>query len=523
MARMEETGWRAEVAEIEKRRRLRERMGGPESVERQHRHGKLTARERIAGLVDEGSFREFYSLAGQGTYEGNELKSFTPRAAVEGTARVDRRKIVLTAGDFTVRGGSGGAGGGMGSELAANERAREWKVPLVRLLDAAGGSVRHFEEIGRTYLPDGSAWWLIDTDMLSKVPVVAAVMGSVAGGPAIHACIAHFNVMVQDTSQLFPGGPPVVKAALGYDITKEELGGAHIHTRVSGSVDNLAESEEEAFEMIRRFLGYLPSNVWEMAPRGATEDDPERRDEALVDLMPRDRRKIYHVHTLLRSVLDEGSFFEIAPRHGRARVTGLGRLDGYPVGVMANNPRYHGGATDVAAGSKVMRLLQLCDVFHLPIVSLCDEPGFMVGLEAEKQGIERAGAQLIVVTSQSRMPWITVVTGRVFGVAGSTHHRASGMFRRYAWPSATWGSMPIAGGASAAYRREIDNAPDPEAKRREIEARLHAVTSPFRTAEATGQDIIDPRETRSVLCEFAAEAQRVLRTQLGKPSVPYRP
>ena len=162
----------------------------------------------------------------------------------------------------------------MGSELAANERAREWKVPLVRLLDAAGGSVRHFEEIGRTYLPDGSAWWLIDVDMLSKVPVVAAVMGSVAGGPAIHACIAHFNVMVKDTSQLFPGGPPVVKAALGYDITKEELGGAHIHTRVSGSVDNLADTEEEAFEMIRRFLSYLPSNVWEMAPRGATEDGP---------------------------------------------------------------------------------------------------------------------------------------------------------------------------------------------------------------------------------------------------------
>ena len=187
---------------------------------------------------------------------------------------------------------------------------------------------------------------------------------------------------------------------------------------------------------------------------------------------------------------------------------------------MANNPRHNGGSTDAAAGSKVMRLLQLCDVFHLPIVSLADEPGFMVGLESEKQGIERAGAQLVSVTCQSRMPWITIVIGRLFGVAGQCHHRPTGMFRRYAWPSATWGSMHIAGGTSAAYRREIDTAPDPEAKRLEIEERLNAIASPFRTAEATGQDIIDPRETRSALCEFAEDAQRVLRTQLGRTANP---
>ena len=329
--------------------------------------------------------------------------------------------------------------------------------------------------------------------------------------------------MVKDTSQLFPGGPPVVKAALGYDISKEELGGPHIHTRISGSVDNLADTEADAFEMIRRFLSFLPPNVWEMAPRLSTDDTPERRAESLIDFMPRDRRQVYKIHALIEAVFDTGSFFEIAPRYGRSRVTGLARLNGYPVGVMANNPRHYGGSTDVAAGSKVMRLLQLCDVFHLPIVSLADEPGFMVGLESEKQGIERAGAQLVAVTCQSRMPWITIVIGRLFGVAGQCHHRPTGMFRRYAWPSATWGSMHIAGGASAAYRREIDNAPDPDAKREEIEARLNAIASPFRTAEATGQDIIDPRETRSALCEFAEDAQRVLRTQLGEPPIPYRP
>jgi methylmalonyl-CoA decarboxylase subunit alpha len=189
---------------------------------------------------------------------------------------------------------------------------------------------------------------------------------------------------------------------------------------------------------------------------------------------------------------------------------------------MANNA-LHGGSTDVAGGEKVMRLIQLCDTFHLPLVSLADEPGFTVGLEAEKQGIERAGARLVIVTCSSQMPWITIVMKQLYGVAGQCQHRPSGMFRRYAWPSAQWGSMHIEGGVFAAYRREIETAPNPEAKRAEIEARLQAIASPFRTAEATGQDIIDPRETRARLCEFVEEAQPILRSQLGPTSVPYRP
>jgi len=407
-------------------------------------------------------------------------------------------------------------------ELPSNQRAREWRIPYIRLLDAAGGSVRSFEAIGRTYLPDGNIWSAVDVQLLSEIPVVSAVMGSVAGLPAINACLAHFNVMVKDTSQLFPGGPPVVKASLGYDITKEELGGDHIHTRVSGVVDNLAQTEQHAFEQIRRFLGYLPSNVWEMAPRVACDDDPGRCDERLVSIIPKDRRKTYKVHDIIDAVVDKGSFFEISPMYGRARITGLARVNGYPVGLMANNCRYKGGTTDVAAGNKVIRLLKLCDTFHLPIVSFADEPGFMVGLESEKAGIERAGASLVAQTCASKMPWITFVIGRLYGVAGQCHHRPSGMFRRFCWPSANWGSMHIAGGASAAYRREIESSDDPEGKRREIEARLQAIASPFRTAEATGQDIIDPRETRAKLADFVEDAQPILRTQLGKTS-PYMP
>ena len=516
--------WKNEVDEIARRRELRLAMGGPEGIERQHKRGKLTVRERLDRFVDPGGFQEFHSLTGQGSYdERGELADFTPRGSVEGTAIVDGRKIVVSAGDFTVRGGSGGTGGGLGNEMASNERARQWMIPYVRLLDAAGGSVRGFEELGRTYLPDGNVWTAVDVDLLSRVPVVSGVMGSVAGLPAINACLAHFNVMIKDTSQLFPGGPPVVKAALGYDITKEDLGGPHIHTRISGSVDNLADSEEDALAQIRSFLSYLPANVHEPAPRSEAGDPVDRTAAALLDLVPRDRRQVYNVRSLIDAIVDEGSFFEIAPRYGRARMLGLARFNGYPVGIMANNPRHNGGSTDVAAGNKVMRLLQLCDVFHLPIVSLADEPGFMVGLDSEKAGIERAGAALVAAVCQSRMPWLTVVTGRLYGVAGQCQHRPSGMFRRYAWPSASWGSMHIAGGASAAYRREIDTADDPVAKQAEIEARLNAVASPFRTAEATGQDIIDPRETRAYVCDFVADAQRVLRTQLGDPPIPYRP
>ncbi|MGI8553213.1 MAG: acyl-CoA carboxylase subunit beta [Dehalococcoidia bacterium] len=516
-------GWQPEVDELERRQELARRMGGSEGIARQRARGKLTVRERIAALADEGSFREFIGLAGQGVYENGELVDFRPKPAVEGICRLDGRKVVVSGGDFTSRGGSAhGSGGGLGTELPANRRSLEWRLPYIRLLDAAGGSVRSFEEIGRTYLPDGNVMSATDVKLLRTVPVVSAVLGSVAGLPAVNACLAHFNLMVKGMSQLFPGGPPVVKAALGYDITKEDLGGEQIHVYQSGVVDNLAADEVEAFAIIRRFLSYLPANVWELPPRIDPGDDPGRRDEKLLSIVPRDRRRAYDAHGIIERVVDQGSFFEIAPFYGRARITGLARLNGYAVGIMANNPLF-GGSTDVSGGEKVMRLIQLCDTFHLPLITLADEPGFTVGLESEKRGIERAGARLVVVTCESQMPWATVVIKQVYGVAGQCQQRPSGMFRRYAWPSARWGSMHIEGGTTAAYRREIETSADPEAKRAEIEARLNAMASPFRTAEATGQDIIDPRETRPLLCEFVEEAQTVLRSQLGPTAVPYRP
>jgi len=432
--------------------------------------------------------------------------------------------VIVNGGDFTVRGGSGAVlMEGLGRESASYEKALEWRIPYVRLLDSAGGSVKSFENIGRTYLPDGNIYAAPEVKLLNAIPVVSAVLGSVAGLPAIEACLGHFNVMVKDISQLFAGGPPVVKAALSMDITKEELGGDQVHAYLSGVVDNLAETEEEALGIIRQFLGYLPDNVWEMPHRIEPEDSPGRREADLLSIIPKSRRTAYDPYTILHHTLDRDSFFEMAPLYGRSRVTGLARVNGYPVGVMINNTRHLGGSTDVAAGEKVMRLIQLCDTFHLPLISFADEPGFMVGPDSEQRGIERAGARLVWTVCSSRIPWITIVIGRLYGVAGQCHHRPSGMFQRYAWPSGRWGSMHIEGGASAAYRREIESSPDPNQKQKEIEDRLQALASPFKTAEASGTEMIDPRDTRSLLCEFIDDAQRVLKMQLGPPVIPYRP
>jgi acetyl-CoA carboxylase carboxyltransferase component len=517
--------WSSELEELARRRELADGLGGAEGIERQHRFGKLTVRERIDRLADEGSFRPFGWLRGDATYgEDGALQSVLPAGQVDGRIRIDGREVIVMGGDFTVRGGSaGGAHGGLGTELSASERALEWRLPYVRLLDAAGGSVRSFETLGRTYLPDGNSWTHVDVQLLNVVPVVSAVLGSVAGLPALHAVLAHFNVMTKQNAQVFPGGPPVVKAATGTEITKEELGGPDIHVRQSGVVDNLAEDEDDALAQVRRFLSYLPSSVDDMAPRGETADPADRRDESLADAVDRNPRRPFDARRIIRAVVDEGSFFEIAPFYGRSRVTGLARVDGFPVGVMINDPLRLGGATDAAAGAKVARLLQLCDTFHLPIVDFADEPGLMVGIESERQGIERAGARLICAVVDSRMPYLVFVVRRLYGVGGQSHHRPSGMFRRYAWPSASWGSMHILGGAAAAYRREIESADDPAARQAEIEDRLQRLASPFRTAESTGQDIVDPRDSRPLAVEFVRDAQRILARQLGPPPVPYRP
>jgi acetyl-CoA carboxylase carboxyltransferase component len=515
--------WESEVEEIKKRYELADKMGGPEGIAKQHERGKLTIRERIEALVDPGSFSQFGKLRGTATYdENNQLVDFMPSASVSGLCKINGRSVYLTGQDFTVRGGSGEASAhSAGIDSNHNHPTPiEMRVPTINLVDGSGGSVTGFTKLGRTYIPDGEFFGPF-SEILTISPVVAAILGPAAGGLAPMPCLCHFSVIVKGTGQVFPGGPPVVKAALGYDIDKDDLGGYKIHTRISGVVNNAADTEEEAFTQIRRFLSYLPDNVWEMPPRMESDDDPMRQDERLLSIVPRDKRKRYNPYVILEGAFDVDSFFEISPDYGKSRVTGLARANGYPVGVMINNTNHLGGSMDVAAAEKSVRLIQLCDTFHLPLVFLMDEPGFYVGLESEKRGIERAGTRLVYATVMSKMPMVSVIIRQAYGLAGSLQYRpGKGLYRRYAWPSGHWGSMHIEGGTSAAFRRIIEASPDPEAKTQELEREFQALASPFRTAEAIGLDLIDPRETRAVVCDFVEMAQRVIKTQLGPGSGP---
>ena len=292
--------WQPEIDEIEKRVELAKKMGGQEGIDVQHGRGKLTIRERLDLFCDQSSFQEIGRLAGAATYDGEELSDFRPSNTVIGLCELNGRKVVVNGGDFTVRGGAADAAVGNKGGHAQN-LARDWRLPYVRLLDATGGSVKTFEQIGRTYIPTNPSTPGIE-DLLCEVPVVSAALGSVAGLPAVDACLSHFNLMVKGISQVFPGGPPVGKASLGIDISKEDLGDERSQVYESGVIDNLAETEEEAFEMIRQFLSYLPNSVWEMPPRIENGDDPERRDESLLSIIPRNKRQAYDAYKILDAV-----------------------------------------------------------------------------------------------------------------------------------------------------------------------------------------------------------------------------
>jgi acetyl-CoA carboxylase carboxyltransferase component len=506
--------WRSDVDKLKRHKKRAHQMGGPERVEHHHKSGKLTVRERIDMLADPDSFEEIGTISGSASYEGEKLSSFTPSPMVMGTCDIDGRNVVVNGGDFTVRGGSGEHAFFKMMYFPAR-MALEWRIPYIRLLDAVGGSVRSFERLGATYLPFGPG---LDPspELLQVAPVVSVVLGSVAGLPAVEACLAHFNVMVKRTSQLFVAGPPVVKAALAHEVTKEELGNEKIHAYQSGVINNVAENEEEAFDITRRFLSYMPTNVWETPLRNEPTDEPDRKDGALLEVIPHDRRRPYDPYQILRAVMDFDSIFELSPLYGRSRITALARINGWVVGAMIDNPNFMGGSMDVAAAEKQTRFVKLCNTFHIPMVYFADQPGFMIGPDSEKLGMLRSGARAHTVISLSKIPWITFIIRRLYGVAGALHLRESGMYKRYAWPSGNWGSMHIEGGAMAAYRREIETAPNPEAKRKEIENRLKALASPFRTAHNYGiEEIIDPRNTRPLLCKFIEAAQRVLKDQLG--------
>jgi len=506
-----DVSWLPELDELARRRALALGMGGEAKLDKQRSLGRMNARERLAAVADEGSFREIGALAGFAAYaEDGELTHFQPANFLFGRASVDGRPVVLTADDFTVRGGAADAS--LHRKLADAERlALEYRMPLIRMIEGTGGggSVRTLETSGYTYIPEIPGWEVM-VENLAQVPVVALGLGPVAGLGAGRQVMAHYSLLVEGLSQLFVAGPPVVAAA-GEIRTKEELGGAHIHAK-NGAVDDRVESEAEAFARLRRFLSYLPSSVDELPARGSIRDKRRKGEDWLAAAVPRDPRQLYPIRPIIEAVADRDSWFEIGREWGLGIVTGFARLDGWPVAIVASNPEALGGLWTAATARKVERHVDLADTFHLPVVHMVDNPGFLIGRRAEEEATIRWGSRALAAIYQASVPWCAVVLRKAYGMAGSGHAPADRFRWRLAWPSGDWGSLPISGGLEAAYRAELEGCADPAARLAEIKARLERVRSPFRTAEHYGVEaIIDPRDTRAELIEFATLAQRALK------------
>ena len=511
--------WQPEIDEIHRRRQLAEACGGADAVAKHHAAGKLTVRERITGLLDAGSFREVGQLAGRASYNADgSLKTVEPAPYVMGLGNIDGRPVAIGGEDYTIRAGTGFGSdrrkGGQGGFI--EDLAYSYRIPMINLVDGTGGSVNTARRKGYTVVPGyGQDGFERSVDLLGIVPVVGAVMGTTAGGPAMRAIMSHWSVMVKGTGQLFAAGPPVVERAFGTKLTKDELGGAKIAVDTAGSIDNVATDEADCLRQIKRFLSYLPQNVWELPPVVNCGDPVDRCEDALASIVPRAERQAYNMKKLLELVVDRDSLFEIQPTFGRAIITTLARMNGKVVGIVASNPMV-GGIVDSKASRKQAHFVELCDMFNIPIILFADVPGLLVGVQSESDAILREGVRARYIGFQVNVPVFSVLIRKCFGVAGGGCIDRGGLNFKIAWPSAQWGSLPVEGGVKAAYKREIAAAADPAAREKEIETQLRQLASPFRTAEAFAiEDLIDPRETRPYLCQFIDAAQGRLRSQLG--------
>ncbi|HXQ16729.1 MAG TPA: carboxyl transferase domain-containing protein [Caulobacteraceae bacterium] len=508
-------------------------------VVRQRNRGKLTCRERIDLLLDPGSFHEIGSIAGFASYDENgQIADFTPASHVGGWGRIDGRTAVVCADDFTSRGGH--ADGAIGAKSGHIDRlALEFNCPSIRLLDGSsgGGSVAAMVPkqqnegqssakessgaitAGRPRVSGGGGSMLpghlgstMFTEQLASVPVVNVLLGSVVGIGAAKAVLGHFSVMVRDIAQLFVAGPPVVAHAMGYDISKEELGDWRIHC-LNGSVDNLAETEEDAVAQTKRFLSYLPASVYEAPPVIATDDPADRREEELFSLIPRKRTTTFDIRRAIRLMADKDSFFELGALWGTDQVVGLARFNGHPVGILASDSRHvNGGALTADGCDKLKRHIDVCDLFHLPIINLIDNPGFAVGLEHERTGTIRKGGEWMIAFAQAQVPIFTVIMRRSFGVAGNNFATPrSGVSARVAWPAADVGGIPPEGGIEAAYKRQLAEAADPVALRAEINARIESARGPIGPLNRFQmEEMIDPRDTRRWICDWLETAWKII-------------
>ena len=511
--------WEPELEELRAARSSRGRWAARSGWQRQHASGRLTVRERIERLFDAGTFHETGALAGRATYDDQgELTDFLPTNTVVGQGRIDGRRAAVQGDDFTVRGGAADAA--IWEKAVYAERlAHDLRIPLVRLVDGTGGggSVKSLEQMGFSYVPPLPGFDLVVAN-LSRVPVVAAALGpgrrpgrgaggllallgdrgghrpAVRGGPAGRGDGGHGRGARQGAARRRPAP------------------GARRRGRQRGRRRGRRARSAQA-------LPLLPARRTSGRRRRAIEatDPADRREQELLSIVPRDPRQPYKMRRILEAVLDAGSVFELGAAFGRPTITCLAGSAGEPVGVLASDPEHYGGGVTADAAEKTARFVDLCDQFRLPIVNFVDVPGFVIGTDAEQAGTIRRGARGLYAVVQASVPWVSILVRKVYGVAGAGHGDGSRLNLRFAWPSGNWGSLPMAAGLEAAYRRELEAAEDPEALRPRS-ARLEAVTLALPHGRALlGRGDHRPRDTRPILCDWAERAHEIIQHELGAP------
>lgn len=503
------------VADLRARKETALAMGGPDRIERQHRQGKMTVRERIDFLLDAGTFQE-YGLLASHTHRPDE--PITPAdGLVTGFGRIDGRTVALVAEDFTVQGGSVGMTN-MQKRMRMFDLATQERVPLVSLLDGAGARAQMLGDLAEG-LPI-VAQFIKMARLSGAAPTVGAVLGPCAGESSLEACLLEFTVMVKGTGMLAAGGPPVVLSSLGSIVDKEELGGWRVQCEIAGGADNPVADDREALLTLKRYLSYLPTNAWQYPPYAATGDDPDRRDEELLTILPESFKKPYDMKRIITAVVDRDSFFEIKPVFAPMMITGLARLNGHTVGILANQPLVFAGAITAKAAQKQRHFIDLCSAYHIPLIFLVDVPGVMTGPESERQGALRFGLAVAYALAWADVPTFTVVIRKAFGFGGSAMcGYLAGQTLTLAWPTVDFASLPVDSAIRAAHGAELAAAADPDAlwKRWEEEYKKFSGVYPA-AATFNIDDVIDPRETRPRLVR-ALEAALNRRTAPASPAM----
>src|SRR6476619_6952610 len=483
------------VEDLHERRAKAKLGGGEERIARQHAADKLTARERLDLLLDEGTFTELGVHAGiHYSVRGLEGKEAPADGVITGYGKVDGRLVAVCAYDFTVMAGSMGMTGEM-KVARLRELALTKRIPFVWLLDSAGARIQ--EAVGSLFAGSGHLF-REEVVMSGVIPQVAALMGPCAAGTAYIPGLADFVPMVRGRGSMALAGPHLVRAAIGEDVTQEELGGTRVHCRKSGVGDLEVADDPECIARIREYLSYFPAHNGERPPRRATADPVDRRDEALLDVLPESNRKPYDVEHVIRRIVDDGEYLSLKPQWAKTIVTCLARFGGRPAGIVANQPRHLGGILDNDSADKAARFVNLCNAFGLPLVFLQDVPGFMVGTKVEAAGIIRHGAKMLPAVANATVPKITVVTRKAYGAGYYVMNgRAYEPDLIVAWPSAEISVMGAEGAVEIVFRKQIEASDDPDATRAQMIDGIRKTIDPYIAAgNALIDDVIDPRETR---------------------------